>query len=63
MKKKAKTKSGKKAAKPAARRKLKMKDLTAGRKKGSVRGGMTTATSTTPTKVQNLDFRKIVPCV
>jgi hypothetical protein len=74
MKKKraASTKGGKKAAKPAARKKLKMKDLTAGRRKGSVRGGAigtgdpsptSSTTSTSTSKVQNLEFRKIIPCV
>jgi len=72
MKKKraASTKGGKKAAKPAARKKLKLRDLTAGRRKGSVRGGTTgtgapsmTTTSTSTSKVQNLEFRKIIPCV
>lgn len=57
--KKAKAEDGKK------KKKLKIKDLTAGRKAGSVKGGaLTNSASGTPvSKALNTDFRKIIPCV
>jgi hypothetical protein len=61
MKKKAKSEVGKK--------KLKIKDLTVGRKAGSVKGGQATATNatTTPTTTPRATVKPgnswIVPCV
>lgn len=53
-----------KAANGKNKKKLKIKDLTAGRKAGGVKGGALTQTSAIPVnKAINTDFRKIVPCV